>query len=108
MWNQIISLPLSRPTGTTIKPFSALPQLTPSDKTSTSLRLLLQDAQKSMEKFSQRLDNLFGSLETTRQGIDNVQSLFEESRERTAEETRATGEFFNSIYAGELDFIPVQ
>ena len=70
----------------------ALPQLTPSDKTGTTLRLLLQDAQKTMEKFSERLDKLFTGIEHSKESINRVEQLFEESRERAAGETRATGE----------------
>jgi hypothetical protein len=73
-----------------------LPQLTPSDRTGTTLRLLLQDARKTTEKFSERLDKLFSHLDQSKQDIHRVGQLFEESRERAAEETRATGQLMDA------------
>lgn len=51
-----------------------------------------------MEKFSDRLDRLFTNLDESKQAISKVEKLFEESRDRAAEETRATGEY-GCIYA---------
>jgi hypothetical protein len=48
--------------------------IAPVDKTGTSMRLLLHDTQSTLEKFSEKIDNLIKGVEDTRsQALDNHQ-----------------------------------
>lgn len=94
LWTQLLPLPTIKSLGPRSSAASvpAPPSLLPSDKASTTLRLLLQDTQCSLEKFSTRLDTLFLGLEQSTQSISRAGSLLEDSRDAVASDVRTIGQ----------------
>jgi hypothetical protein len=93
LWTQLLPLPTIRPLGPRngIAGVLTPPSLLPSDKAGTTLRLLLQDTQCSLEKFSTRLDTLFLGLEQSNQSISRAGSLLEDSRDAVTTDVRTIG-----------------
>ncbi|KAK7060833.1 hypothetical protein VNI00_000566 [Paramarasmius palmivorus] len=59
----------------------ALPPLGPVDKNATSTRILLHDTQANLQKFSDRVEKMSQSIESTRREITTVKTLFQEEHE---------------------------
>ncbi|KZT07381.1 uncharacterized protein LAESUDRAFT_651432 [Laetiporus sulphureus 93-53] len=64
----------------------SIPPIAPADKTGTSLRILLHDSQANLEKFSERVTQLTGGVESTRRQISTVHELFQRDREKLLED----------------------
>ncbi|KAF4569865.1 hypothetical protein EYR40_008846 [Pleurotus pulmonarius] len=62
------------------------PPIVPLDRTGTSMRMLLHDTQANFEKFSGRIDLMTNCIESTKQEIVTVKSLFEEQNEKLSME----------------------
>lgn len=67
------------------------PPITPIDKSSTSIRILLHDTQANLEKFSDRLDGLLSGVGEAKREVIRVASGLEEEREKMLRETVELG-----------------
>ncbi|KIY53017.1 hypothetical protein FISHEDRAFT_9335, partial [Fistulina hepatica ATCC 64428] len=54
---------------------------TPLDRTGTSVRILLHDTQANLEKFSARVDAMMNGVQSTKNEIVGVGTLFQAERE---------------------------
>ncbi|EMD38749.1 hypothetical protein CERSUDRAFT_151372 [Gelatoporia subvermispora B] len=63
------------------------PPIAPSDRTGTSLRILLHDTQANLEKFSERVNLLIDDVEGTKREVVTVRKAFEDEHEKLINET---------------------
>lgn len=70
LWAHLLNKDASA-SGTGLKPglASGLAAVAPTDKTGTSVRILLHDTQATIEKFSERVDKLVSEAEDSRQKL---------------------------------------
>ncbi|EPQ56679.1 hypothetical protein GLOTRDRAFT_40518 [Gloeophyllum trabeum ATCC 11539] len=61
--------------------------ITPTDKTGTSMRILLHDTQATLEKFSARVDKLTSGVEETKREMVTMKTLFGEEHDKVVEHT---------------------
>ena len=67
------------------------PSITPIDKSSTSIRILLHDTQANLEKFSDRLDSLLCGVGEAKREVIRVASGLDEEKEKMLGEMTELG-----------------
>lgn len=72
------------------------PPITPTDKTGTSIRILLHDTRANLEDFSTRVHKLTDTIDETKREITSVQKLFQVGHEQVIEEAVSLGVYRSS------------
>ncbi len=67
------------------------PPIAPTDKTATSIRILLHDTRANLEDFSTRVHKLTDTIDETKREISGVQKLFQVGHEQVIEEVVSLG-----------------
>ncbi|OBZ66949.1 hypothetical protein A0H81_13081 [Grifola frondosa] len=86
LWGHLLRKDVTSQTLSNGIPASSFSPITPLDKAGSSMRILLHDTQANLERFSDRVIKMTGSVDETKRELVTVRELFQQEHEQLVDE----------------------